>query len=125
MYRGEYFSTWAKTVTGNKYLNNSLTGVSDVCFEFDFYQVTGGRSSRFIIVSDTSNTNIYYASLQDLGMETGTWNNIKIEFRGGKIYVNNVDTNKTYSTTPSMFSFCLFGESMTEIRFRNYKCYPL
>ena len=89
------------------------------------HQVTGYRSSRIIQVADTDDNNIYYASLQDIGMYAQTWNTIKLEFKDGKIYVNGVDTTQTYSSIPSIFTFGLYGSEFTELQFRNVKIYPV
>lgn len=122
---GEEYATFTKSVTGNKYLSTSFTNSGDVCFEFDFYQAEGYRTSRFLQISDSTDTAIYYASLQDLGMYDKVWNNIKIEFIGGKIYANGVDTTKTYSSNPSKFYFVLYGSAFTELRFKNLKIYQI
>ena len=119
------YATWKKTVTNNKYLATTFTGASDVCFEFEVYQATGGRSSRIIQVSDSDSNSLYYASLQDLGMYDKTWNTIKLEFKEGKIYVNDVDTTITYNTNPAIFFFSLYGSEFTELRYRNLRIYKI
>ena len=123
--RGEEYSTWKKTVTSNKYLPKSFTATSDVCFEFEVYQVTGFRTSRIIQISNSDDSSTYYATLQDLGGLTENWVTVKLELKNGKVYLNGTDTGNTFSFTPSKFYFILYGTSMTEIRFRNFKAYPI
>ena len=122
---GTEYATWSKTVSNNKYLSTSFTTTSDVCFEFDINQVLGGRTSRIMQISDSNDSALYYTSLSDIGMYAQTWNTIKIEFKSGKVYVNGVDTTKTYSGNPARFYFILYGSESTELRFKNFKCYNI
>lgn len=99
---------------------------SDMCIEFDFYQVDGSTNQNvFWILKDTSWGNVCSYNLSDLNLSSQNWHHIKIEFKGTKAKFNNIEKNYDSGVSDNIrFGFLTNGD-ITSIKYKNFCLYPI
>lgn len=99
---------------------------SDMCIEFDFYQVDGSASQNvFWVLNEVNWTGVCACTLSNLNLASQQWHHIKIEFKGTKAIFNGV--NKDYASTVTdniRFGFLTNGD-ITSIKYKNFCLYPI
>ena len=126
--RGEEYTTFSKTVTGNKYAQFNISEQS-ICVEFEVYQATGYRNNIFFRVSSSTEP-LYQCSLQNISHYIGEWVKCRLTMSNGTVTFEDAEdsTKKhtaTYTGDIATIQFALLGSESTELRFKNFKVYPI
>ena len=125
---GEEYATFTKSVTGNKYAQFDISEQS-ICIEFEVCQSSGYRNSTFFRVSSSTEP-LYQCALQNISHYTGEWVKCRLTMSNGTVTFEDVtDSTKkhtsTYAGSIAILQFALLGSSFTELRFKNFKIYPI
>ena len=116
--------------TGNA---NLITPMLTECMiEFDFLQEDGYLSSFIGYFKDANNNNIVGFSLNHLKTALGgtvnlnEWYHITLRIQDNNMYFGNDTTViRTLSESPSKFAFFLANGGIDNVRFKNFKVYPI
>lgn len=124
--RGDDYTTFSKTVTGNKYAHFDISEQS-ICIEFEVYQSSGYRSNIFFRVSSSTDP-LYQCTLQNISHYTGEWVKCRLTMKDGNVIFEDVtDSTKkhtsTYTGSIATVQFALLGSEFRELKFRNFKLY--
>ena len=102
---------------------------TNICVEFDFYQVDGATTNN--VISFLSTTASAYAGSYNLGnlnLQKETWNHIKLVVDSdGYVTPNELTAQKkqlSFTTEKMLFGFLTSGD-ITSVRFKNFIVYPI
>ena len=102
---------------------------TNICVEFDLYQVDGATSNN--VISFLSTTASAYGgsySLGNLNLQKETWNHIKLVVDSdGYVTPNELTAQKkqlSFTTEKMLFGFLTNGD-ITSVRFKNFIVYPI
>jgi len=99
---------------------------TDICIEFDFYQVDGSTTENvFWVIKNNNWDTVCACKLSDLNLASQQWHHIKIEFKGTKAKFNNIEKNYDSGVSDNIrFGFLTNGD-ITSIKYKNFCLYPI
>ena len=99
-------------------------------FEFDFYQVDGARNYAFLYLRNKANGSSLATipHLYDVGKQVETWVHYKCQISDNKMYIyiddDSTPIERTLSSTDTDYRlYWNTPNTITEMRFKNFKCY--
>ena len=132
-------ATLTRSAEGNN-LSESTAGTDGNCstkidhsvaVEFDVQLVSTNYSKIFAQLGQSANAMTRCHITLPSTYQNGNWHSVKITFENGtgKLYVDNGSaTNLTvtnYDSSGELYFRLVTGNEITEINFKNWKCYPI